>query len=181
MTEFLIKIFGVIRFHLETINKRKKVIYFGPKQYMGKLSRILVDNKSKIIIGKNIYFSERSCIGAHEGGIIEIGDNNYFSSNCNIASYKHIIIGDDNLFAQNVIILDHNHKYEESNTLIRKQGFECKETKVGSDCWICANVVICAGAEIGNHIVVAANSVVKGSLLEPGIYSGMPAKLVKKI
>ena len=63
---------------------------------------------------------------------------------------------------------------------ICRQGYRLNPVSIGSDCWICANVVICPGAIIGDHIVIAANSVVRGGLTEAGLYAGAPAKLVKR-
>ena len=40
--------------------------------------------------------------------------------------------------------------------------------------------MITRGAQIEDGIVVAANSVVKGKLQQPGLYAGSPAKLVRR-
>ena len=34
--------------------------------------------------------------------------------------------------------------------------------------------------EIGDHIIVAANSVVTGGLEKPGVYAGSPARMIKE-
>ena len=179
MARFSEKLIGAIRANLIFICKINSVKREGFKHYVGRLGKIKTEKNAGIIIGKSLYLSDRTVIGAYKEGILRIGDNNFFNSNCNITCYGKILIGDNNLFGQNVVIVDHNHKHNQLNQLICKQGFEIGTISIGSDCWICANVVICSGTEIGNHVVVAANSVVNGKLLVAGTYAGAPAKLVK--
>lgn len=174
------RIAGVIRFQISTIFRRSQIKYIGLKQYLGRESHLRITDKGQIHIGRAIYLSDRSSIGAYIEGKVEIGDNNFFNSNVNIVCYNSIKIGDNNLFAPNVVIVDHNHNYDSLSKLICKQGYKCKSVEIGSDCWICANTVICAGAYIGDHIVVAANSVVNGRLEKPGVYGGAPAKLIRE-
>lgn len=180
ISEFVSRIAGVLRFQLSTILRRNSIKYVGFKQYLGKGSHFRVSEKGKIQIGRALYLSDRSSIGAHKEGVIVIGNNNFFNSNVNMIGYKSITVGDNNLFAQNVVIVDHNHNFDSLEKPICEQGYKCKSLEIGSDCWICANTVICAGAYIGDHIVVAANSVVNGRLEKPGIYGGIPAKLIKE-
>ena len=133
----------------------------------------------KCIMGKKIWLSE-NCIIECAGGILKIGANNFFNSNCRIAAIECIEIGSNNLFGPNVIIVDHDHIFADTDILICKQGLKSTPIKIGSDIWIGGNVTICAGSVIEDHIVVAANSVVKGHLQIPGVYAGCPAKLVKR-
>lgn len=178
--KFISQIFGVIRFHLFIALRRKRIGYIGVKQYLGRGSHLQISERGKIQIGRSIYISDRSSIGAYIEGEVKIGNNNFLNSNVNIVCYKSIKIGDNNLFAQNVVIIDHNHNFDSLSEPICKQGYKCKAIEIGSDCWICANTVVCAGAYIGDHIVVAANSVVNGRLEKPGLYGGIPAKLIRE-
>lgn len=180
MSKIIGRLFGLIRFHLSAIIRRKSIHYLGIKQYLGKGAHLLVSEKGKITVGRSLYVSEKSNIGAHLSGILEIGNNNFFNTNTTVTCLEKITIGNDNLFAQNVVVVDHNHNYDSLNLPICRQGYKFKPVTIGSDCWICANVVICPGATIGDHIIVAANSVVSGTLEKPGVYAGAPAKLIKK-
>jgi len=129
-------------------------------------------------IGKKTWFSE-NCLLESSGGRIKFGFNNFMNSNCHIIAIDDITIGDNNLFGPNVVIIDHNHIYDDPNTLICKQGFTSKPVTIGSDIWICGNVIIGAGVTICDHVVIGANSVVTKSILEPGVYAGNPAKKIK--
>lgn len=177
---FLNKLVGCIRFNFHARINRN-ITFNGRKQYLGRFARLITSNNGKIMLGNKTYLSERSSLGAHNEGVLEIGNNNFFNSNVNIICYKNIHIGDNNLFAQNVVVVDQNHRFENCQELICRQGFKCKKVTIGSDCWICANVVICPGAEIPDHCVIAANSVVTCKLFERGVYAGSPARLMRKL
>lgn len=176
----VLRIVGVLRFQLFTMLKKNRIKYIGLKQHLGKDAHLRIFEKGKIQIGKAVYLSDRSSLEVRMEGQIEIGDNNFFNSNNNIVCFKSIKIGNNNLFAQNVVIVDHNHNFDSLEKLICKQGYKCESVEIGSDCWICANTVICAGSYIGDHIVVAANSVVNSRLEKPGVYGGTPAKLIRE-
>lgn len=53
--------------------------------------------------------------------------------------------------------------------------------KVGSGCWLGAHVVVLPGVTITPGTVVAAGSVVVTSLTTPGLYAGVPARLVRDL
>lgn len=158
--KFIKKLRGVVKGNLTIKCHLTSISSNGIKQYLGKHSYLRTESKGRIAIGHSLYVSERCIVGAYNGGILHIGDNN--------------------LFGPNVVIVDHNHKYDDCDRLICRQGFETKSVSIGSDCWICANVVITPGSYIGSHIVVASNAVVTGRLEIPGVYAGIPAKLIKR-
>ena len=55
------------------------------------------------------------------------------------------------------------------------------DISIGNNVWICDNVVILAGAKIGNNCVIAANSVVNKEFPDNCLIGGVPAKIIKKI
>ena len=74
-----------------------------------------------------------------------------------------------------------NHKLDNSNLPLTKQGVETKEIMIGSDVWIGARVTVLMGAKINNRVVVGAGSLVNKDLESGYIYAGIPAKKIKKI
>ena len=52
--------------------------------------------------------------------------------------------------------------------------------KIGNKVWIGENVVILAGAEIGDGCIIGANSVVKGKIEKNQIVVGAPAMPIKR-
>ena len=59
-------------------------------------------------------------------------------------------------------------------------GVLCGNVTIGKNCFIGANATIIPGKKINDRITVGAGSVVTSDLIEPGLYVGSPAKLIKK-
>lgn len=179
MKKYLKIVFGVFRLMKEEVFNGFQIGLSGIEYCINSGVKFWLHDNGKCILGKKIWLSE-NCIIECSSGILIIGNNNFFNSNCRITAVESIEIGDNNLFGPNVIIVDHDHKYDKRDLLICKQGLKKNPIRIKSDIWVGGNVTICGGAIIENHIVIAANSVVKGHLSEPGVYAGCPAKLVKK-
>ena len=76
-------------------------------------------------------------------------------------------------------IRDTEHQYNDLNIPIKLQDDISSDIIIGDDVWIGRGCMIFPGSEIGDGVIVGANSVVKGKLEDHGIYAGSPAKLIK--
>lgn len=116
------------------------------------------------------------------GGVGElvIGDDCAINSGVVIYTGNGVRIGDAVLIAANCTLAPTNHAFGDVGRRIRDQGFLPSKggIVIGDDVWLGANVVVLDGADIGQGCVVAAGSVVLGSLEPYSIYSGAPAKRV---
>jgi acetyltransferase-like isoleucine patch superfamily enzyme len=92
-----------------------------------------------------------------------------------------ISIGNDVSIAHGCSIVSFEHGWSDINVPIKYNPIISKPVSIGSDVWIGCGVRILAGAKIGNRVVVAAGSVVKGVLAPGGVYAGSPAKRIKEI
>lgn len=180
MRKYLMIGFGLLRLIKEIIMNGSKLKINGYKYFIGSKVKLWLHSGGTCDLGRKTWLTDFCCFESN-GGKIRLGYNNFFNSNCKLVSVNEITIGDNNLFGPNVVIVDQKHNYSDADKLICKQGFDSSPVKLGSDIWICANVVITQGVTISDHIIVAANSVVSKDLTEQGIYAGSPAVLVKKI
>jgi acetyltransferase-like isoleucine patch superfamily enzyme len=122
-------------------------------------SKIEVFNKrAKINIGKFVFIRKNASIRIDYDGVLTIGKNVFINDNCTINCVNRITIGKNTKIAPNVCINDHDHNYKKNTTdhLIRG------EVIIGDNVWIGSNVVILRNTNIGDNVVVAAGSVVKG-------------------
>lgn len=148
--------------------------------YIGRHIRINIKKGCKLCFGNNVYiddFTRLECLS----GDIYIGDNTFVNTNCNIISLIGICIGRDCLLGSNVGIYDHNHRYDIKELPIIQQGYTVEKTNIQNNVWIGSNCIITKGVNIGDKIIVAANSVVTKNLEVAGIYGGVPSKFIKKL
>lgn len=90
-----------------------------------------------------------------------------------------IDIGDDVLLGPGVKIWSVNHVSTRLDVPIWDQGYEHKSVSIGSGVWIGADSFIMPGAQIGDHVVIAAGSVVGAKGVEPySILAGNPARRI---
>ncbi|GGX48183.1 acetyltransferase [Tateyamaria omphalii] len=54
-----------------------------------------------------------------------------------------------------------------------------RDTIVGHDCWIGREAMLLPGAELGNGVIVAARSVVRGPVPDFAVVAGNPAKVIR--
>lgn len=139
-----------------TINQYIKYRYFN------KNSKIYWPvHKNSTVVG-NIKIGVNSSVGATPG--------------CYIQGKGSIEIGNYTIIAPNVGIISANHN------LYNYSLHDKSEVKIGDYCWIGMNSVILPGVELGNHIIVAAGSVVTKDFKEGYcVIGGTPAKVIKRL
>jgi acetyltransferase-like isoleucine patch superfamily enzyme len=103
---------------------------------------------------------------------------NFLSSGgCYFAAFDGttIEIGKGTIWAYNVCVQTANHVPGNLNE------YNKKSVKIGRNCWLGNGVVITAGVEIGDNVVVGANSVVTKSFPANKVIGGVPAKIIRDI
>ena len=111
--------------------------------------------------------------------VVSIGDRCLIGRGSAIVGHYRIDIGDDVYTGMNVYVTDQNHGYEDIKKPIGVQDPHDDPVVFGSGCWIGSGAVILPGARIGEHCVVAANSVVRGEFQPNSVSAGVPAKVVR--
>ncbi len=94
------------------------------------------------------------------------------------AHIRHAAIGDDCLIGDHVVIVDgrRQHHLERLDVPVNQQGGEVVQTQIGDDVLIGANATILAN--VGNHCVVGAGSVVVEPVPDYMIVAGNPARVI---
>lgn len=132
---------------------------------------------NKFTLGKNSTIEDFSVVNNGMGEVIIGSGSRIGLSNTLIGPLQ---IGDNVIIAQNVVISALNHGYQDINTPIRLQPCTTSKVFIGDDSWIGANAVITSGVKIGNHVVVAAGSVVTKDVPDYSIAAGNPARIIKQ-
>ena len=112
---------------------------------------------------------------------IVCGDNVSFGVFNYIQAGGGLILGNDVMIGPYVKIWTLNHRYEEINIPVHTQGYTYKKVRIGHDVWIGANAFVMPGTELGDKIIVSANSVVSAKKYpERSILAGYPARRIGK-
>ena len=112
--------------------------------------------------------------------VVSIGSRTLIGRGSHIVGHWEIVIGDDIQTGPYVYITDQNHSYEDPVEPIGRQWPTEAPVRIGSGSWLGANAVILPGAQIGEHVVVAAGAVVRGEVPDRCVVAGVPARIVKR-
>jgi acetyltransferase-like isoleucine patch superfamily enzyme len=107
---------------------------------------------------------------------VTIGKQVYIGADCIIAPCR---IENDVIIGSGVHIVSKNtHFFDALDKPIRLQKGSWKPVNIGKDCWIGNKSIIMA--DVGNHCVIGAGSVVEKPVEDRSIAVGNPAKIIRK-
>lgn len=146
-----------VRFHLKG---NKTSLFFG--KYIRAQRMKFSISSGTLKVSDMSYFGENSLIEVNNG-TLDIGKNVFMNRNCMIVCCEYVKIGDGTAFGANVSIYDHDHK------IVREGNQNWSDSSkssviIGNNVWIGANTIILKGTSIGDNSVIAAGSVIKGSI-----------------
>ncbi len=111
--------------------------------------------------------------------VVRVGDRCLIGRGSSIVGHLSIEIGDDVWTGPYVYITDQNHGYADVTVPISRQWPVDSTVRIGSGSWLGAGVAVLPGASIGEHVVVAAGSVVRGEVPDRCVVAGSPARIVR--
>ncbi len=161
-------------------------------RYGSRGKRTRVKKPMRIIGKKRIYLGDyvtllnncrletiRSWGGDILKGVLKIGKNTSFQQGCHIIAAKEVIIGDDCVFSAYVYISDCSHDYNPQEDIMSSK-LEIKPVKIGNHCFVGIGSCIMPGVQLGECVVVGANSVVTKSFPGYCMVAGAPARVIKR-
>jgi acetyltransferase-like isoleucine patch superfamily enzyme len=163
-----------------------------PKLQIGDGALILGDRCMRIgagfRAGRNLWMEAVTRYGQQElAPKLCIGERFSGSDSVHIACAFDVWIGDDVLVGSKVHITDHNHgqykgSTKESSPLEAPaaRALHGAPVRVGNRVFLADGVVVLPGSDIGDAVIVGANSVVQGRLEPNSIYVGAPARRLKR-
>ena len=113
--------------------------------------------------------------------VVRIGDRCLIGRGSGIVGHLSIEIDDDVWTGHHVYITDQNHGYENLDIPISRQSMPEQPVRIGSGSWLGHGTVVLPGATIGEHVVVGANSVVRGEIPSYCVAAGNPVKIIKRL
>lgn len=126
----------------------------------------IFNKRARITIGSFVFIRKNASIRIDFDGQLHLGNKVFINDNCNINCVNKIMIGEGTKIAPNVCINDHDHNYKDKTGEHLLKG----EVIIGSNVWVGSNVVILRDTFIGDNAVIAAGSVVKGTVPADTLY-----------
>ncbi len=112
--------------------------------------------------------------------VLRIGERCNIGRGASLAARVGIEIGDDVTIAPDLYVTDHNHAYDDVTRPIAAQWPHEAPVRIGAGSWIGAGVVILPGTDIGEHVTIAAGSVVRGQIPDRSVVVGVPGRVVRR-
>jgi serine acetyltransferase len=113
--------------------------------------------------------------------VVRIGDRCLIGRASGIVGHLSIEIGDDVWTGHHVYITDQNHGYVDRDLPISAQAMPERPVHIGARSWLGHGTVVLPGTTIGRHVVIGANSVVRGEIPSYCVAAGNPARVVRAI
>ncbi len=129
-------------------------------------------------IGAHSIISVTSHLSKYGSGL-DIGEHSGFGQFCYFGCAGGVKIGSHVIGGQYISFHAQSHVFEDTCSPIISQGVIEEGIILGNDIWIGAKVTFLDGAELGNHCVVAAGSVVKDKFPDGSVIAGIPARLIR--
>jgi acetyltransferase-like isoleucine patch superfamily enzyme len=111
---------------------------------------------------------------------VVIGDGCSIGAHNGIVALAGIAIGARVYTGPRVYITDINHGYERFDEPIGHQLQASRPVSIGANSWIGTNSVVLPGTVLGEHVVVAAGSIVSGQVPARCIVAGAPARIIRR-
>jgi acetyltransferase-like isoleucine patch superfamily enzyme len=113
--------------------------------------------------------------------VVRIGDRCLIGRGSGVVGHLSIDIGDDVWTGHHVYVTDQNHGYDDLDRPISVQCQPERPVRIGAGSWLGHGTVVLPGSTIGRHVVIGANSVVRGEIPDDCLAAGNPAAVVKRL
>ncbi|MEU3876506.1 MULTISPECIES: acyltransferase [Streptomyces] len=111
--------------------------------------------------------------------LVRLGNGVVLGRGSHVIADAPLTIGDDCFFGPGVYVTTTNHSYDDPEVPVGKQWPRREAVEIGPGSWIGTGAVILPGARLGRNVVVAAGSVVRGTVPDHAVVAGAPARVVR--
>ncbi len=130
-------------------------------QLLGWDTKLVFGKGSKISLSGKICSDGRLTMIVGENAELMIGKHVYFNERTMISCQKRIVIGEGCKFGPNVTVIDNDHLFTQGGV---RGDLTSSPISIGKNCWIGASAVILKGTIIGDNCVIGAGCIVKGTI-----------------
>ena len=136
----------------------------------------------RLELGPQVLFEPDVWITMPPPARVRIGGGTALNVGVMVAALDLVEIGEHCMFANGCVVTDADHRYDDPQRPVPWQGFTTKgPTRIGSNVWCGAHVVVTSGVTIGERCVIGANSVVTSDIPPFSVAAGAPARVIRTI
>jgi len=144
----------------------------------------------KSIIGLFAYVNSRLYMRLYNGllkrnGFKMNGLPRFIAKSARFDDFNSITLGDRLVVSMNVHFLTHDYSYTTALIAIGEQPETdigvLREIIIGNNVFIGMNSLLLPGTKIGNHVIIGAGSIVRGTIADYSIVAGNPAVVIGDI
>jgi len=164
--------------------KNRRLLKLGRGVTLGKNVMINGLSRKGVVLCDGVNLGPYTIIEA-TGVVTNLGEGVYIGKSSGIGGFSYIggaggvTIGENVIMGQYVSFHSENHISDDVVVPIKFQGVTRKGIVIEDDCWIGAKVTFLDGAHVGRGCIVAAGSVVRGSIEKYSIAAGVPATVIR--
>lgn len=167
------------------------------RRLTNRFGRFLAARRKNVTIARNALISPEAkicaragaiCIGAGSTvapgacvqGSVTIGENCSIQMYTIVCGYEKapIVIGNNVRIAAHCMMVSANHRFDDPEVPICRQGLNFAPIVIEDDVWIAARVNIMAGVTVGKGSVLAAGAVVTKDVPPYSVMAGVPARAI---
>ena len=132
----------------------------------------------RIVLGRWVHIGDGNRLRAHEG-TLRIGDKTVLGRENTLNCYLDLHVGAQCIVADWVYVCDFDHRFDEVGMPIKDQGIVKTPVRIGDDVWLGVKSSVLRGTDVGQGTVVAAHSVVRGTVPPHSVVAGVPGRVVR--
>jgi acetyltransferase-like isoleucine patch superfamily enzyme len=176
-TEFLgEQIYASIRGNESVLAARLRQRFLGTSCRID--SSVVVTNKKNFKCGTGCALYHGTYI-LNTAGNFSMGNRSHLGVMCYVnVGHGNLIVGDDVAIGPHTSIIVYSNHYEAGKRVTDVR--LTQDVRIGNNVFIGAHCTILPGAEIADHVVIGAGSVVKGTLESNAIYAGAPCRKLRE-
>ena len=164
-----------------TVQGTDNVIEIGEGCRIRNLTIHIYGNHNRVLIDHDCVAVDLDIWLEDDGNTVTVGEHTWFDGKCHLACTegKTIQIGERCLFSSEIVF-----RTGDSHSILDFEGKRinpARDIAVGDHVWICNQVIVLKGTEIGSDCVVGAGSLLAGKEYEDGsLIAGNPAKVIRR-
>ncbi len=140
---------------------------------------LFILNDGRIDLGDNVEVRRDSTFMMW-GGSLELAGDNILSWGNVIHCASSIRLGRMTSTNEWVTIVDSSHYFTTPDEFFY-HNTKTGPIEVGKNTWICSKATLARNAKIGDHCIIAGNSIVSGEVPSGHLASGVPAQVVREL